>query len=404
MNLEEFLAMELNRDRYEIVDLRALDYVSSYDDHLICRTPTKGVYLDVPRLLSNMCDDIRVKCPFLTEGCKEIIPRGHVQSHVDKYCGYKLMDCPATLCDKKSRKKDLNPENRCMHELQKCFGCEGEIMEQDYEEHVKELCPSLKTTCPDCQTMVFRKALREHIDACSEAIHPCTASRYGCPVKVKRAELMVHEQSCPLITMGPYFDAQNSRLDSMELTIRHLQQRNELFEDGLANIRSTLLESTRSILEGQTQPPSEAHLYRQFPGMTARHSNDTPVDSSSVYSSYASTYLLSLHESLREEVVQLSRAISDLDARASMAIMNECLRLKEDMAHTNAAVGSIRMQVQWLMNPRLHQGQRTGLRANGGSGDHDSRPTPGPSNLPGPSAGLLRPRRLSDSGREGTKL
>ncbi|KAG2416846.1 hypothetical protein HFD88_008063 [Aspergillus terreus] len=446
MSLEELLAMEANLDRDEIVDLRSLDYVSSYDDHLMCpichcpfirpvrlkcdhvfcqkclntaitsfaagrdeftcptcRTPTRDVYLNVPRLLINMCDDIRVKCPFWAEGCTEIVPRGHVQSHVDKYCNYRLMDCPNPLCDRKTRKKDLHPENRCMHELHTCTRCEEEVMEQDYEEHVHELCPSLKTTCPDCHTTVFRKALREHIETCPEAIHCCAASKYGCPVKVKRAELVAHEQSCPLITMGPYFEAQNARLDSMELTIRHLQQRNEIFEDGIANIRSTLVESTRA-LSARNADPS--------PSSSSNPARDDPlqVDNGNVFSSPATTYLLSLHESLREEVGQLSHAITDLDARASMAIMNECLRLKEDMAHTNAAVGSIRMQVQWLMNPRLHQPQRAGMRTNNGNSNTESHtgqlgsPAAGPSNSAGPSPGLLRPRRLSDSGREGTKL
>lgn len=269
---------------------------------------------------------------------------------------------------------------------------------------MKELCPSLMTTCPDCQATVFRKALREHIDACPEAIHPCPASKFGCPIKVKRAELVVHEQSCPLLAMGPYFEAQDARLDAMELTIRHLQQRNEIFEDGIANIRSTLVESTRSIPErNTTELPAERDPRRGHPNSPAAASNDqSQMDNSNAYTSNATTYLLSLHESLREEVGQLSHAITDLDARASMAIMNECLRLKEDMAHTNAAVGSIRMQVQWLMNPRIHQGQRAGVR-NGGSNEHGSA-TPGPSHAAGSPADILRSRRLSDSGREGTKL
>ncbi|RJE17438.1 TRAF-type zinc finger, partial [Aspergillus sclerotialis] len=285
MNLEDLIKMECDRD--ELVDYRALDYVSTYDAHLMCpichcpfirplrlqcdhvfcqkclntaitsfgasrdnfkcptcRAPTSDVSMNVPRLLINMCDDIRVKCPFFNEGCNEIVPRGHIQSHVDKYCAYKLVDCPDHSCDKKTRKMHLHPENKCMHELHQCSRCDEEVMEQDYEEHVKELCPSLKTTCPDCQTTVFRKALREHIDTCPEAILPCAASKYGCPIRVKRADLVTHEQACPLITMGPYFEAQNSRLDSLELTIRHLQQRNEIFEDGLANIRSSLVDAS----------------------------------------------------------------------------------------------------------------------------------------------------------------
>ncbi|KAL3440901.1 hypothetical protein BJX65DRAFT_314369 [Aspergillus insuetus] len=447
MKLDQFLAMDVGSDDDGFLDLRALEYISDYDDHLMCpichcpfirpvrlecdhvfcqtclnsairsfatgrdgftcptcRTPTRDVYLNVPRLLTNMCDEIPVRCPFSSEGCKEIIPRGHIQSHADKYCGYKLMDCPSASCDQRTRKKDLSPEDKCMHELHKCLRCDEDIMEQDYEEHVQELCPSLKTTCPDCQVTVFRKALREHIEACPEAIHPCAASKYGCPIKMKRAALGTHEQSCPLITIGPYFEAQNSRLDSMELTVRHLQQRNEIFEDGLASIRSTLVESSRAFSAHHNNTATN-NTNDTPDAPSASNSRSNPRSSSSITDdsttplSNATTYLLSLHESLREEVAQLSHAITDLDARASMAIMNECLRLKEDMAHTNAAVNSVRMQVQWLMNPRLHQGQRAaaGGTSTGGQSSSDGR-------AGSSAAGLLRSRRLSDTGREGTKL
>ncbi|OJJ66865.1 hypothetical protein ASPBRDRAFT_137015 [Aspergillus brasiliensis CBS 101740] len=424
ITLDELLAMEANCDRDEVVDLRSLELVSSYDDHLMCpichcpfvrpvrlqcdhvfcqkclntaitafsasrddftcptcRTPTRGVYLNVPRLLLNMCDEIRVRCPFRDEGCEEIIPRGHIQSHVDKYCGYRLMKCPEDSCNKTTRKKDLSSEGRCLHELHRCLRCDEYVAEQDYE------------------TNVLRKALREHIDTCPEVVHPCAASKYGCPVKVKRADLTTHEQTCPLIAMGPYFEAQNARLDSLELTIRHLQQRNEIFEDGISNIRSTLAQSTR--LPEQDSSPTSSDVPRRRDSA----SNQSQIDSSNLYTATTTNYLLSLHESLREEVGQLSNAITDLDARASMALMNECLRLKEDMAHTNAAVGSIRMQVQWLLNPRLHQGQRAGARPNNSSGSNGNPASAsGPSSAAGPSTAFLRPRRLSDSGREGTKL
>ncbi|PYH31324.1 putative TRAF-like signal transducer [Aspergillus neoniger CBS 115656] len=428
ITLDESLAMEANCDRDEVVDLRSLELVSSYDDHLMCpichcpfvrpvrlqcdhvfcqkclntaitafspspfspgrddftcptcRTPTKGVYLNVPRLLLNMCDDIKVRCPFQDEGCEEIIPRGHIQSHVDKYCGYRLMKCPDSSCNKKTRKKDLSSEGRCLHELQRCLRCDEYVAEQDYEINV------------------LRKSLREHIDSCPEVVHPCAASKYGCPVKVKRADLTTHEQTCPLIAMGPYFEAQNARLDSLELTIRHLQQRNEIFEDGISNIRSTLAQSTRTLAEQDSPTNSDAPRRRDST------SDQSQIDSSNLYTATTTNYLLSLHESLREEVGQLSNAITDLDARASMALMNECLRLKEDMAHTNAAVGSIRMQVQWLLNPRLHQGQRAGARPTNSNGGSNPASASGPSSAAGPSTAFLRPRRLSDSGREGTKL
>jgi hypothetical protein len=210
--------------------------------------------------------------------------------------------------------------------------------------------------------------------------------------------------------MGPYFETQNARLKSLESSMRHLQQRNEIFEDGLANIRSTLFESTRLGANSHSggQPP-QSDREQQSSARVDAHTDDPADLAAGVFSSNATTYLLSLHESLREEVSQLSHAITDLDARASMAIMNECMRIKEDIAHTNAAVNSVRMQVQWLMNPRLHQGTRGGAvrpssTESEGTRTNMASSVAGPSHATGQSLGPLRPRRPSDSGREGTKL
>ncbi|KAJ5159776.1 Zinc finger RING-type [Penicillium canariense] len=448
MNIPDFLALEADSESGDLVDLRALDFVSSYDSHLMCpichcpfvqpvrlqcdhvfcrkclgsaittvrsadseefpcpscRTPATRISMNVPRLLINMCDEIQVRCPLLGDGCEEVVPRGHIQSHVEKYCGYRLVPCPDESCGKNTRKKDLQPDQRCMHSYCRCGRCNEDIMEQDFAEHDKELCPSLETTCVDCGTTIPQRTLKQHIETCPDVVSPCVASKYGCQVKIRRADIAIHEQQCPLVSIGPYFEAQNTRLDSLELTMRHLQQRNEIFEDGLANIRSTLRDFARasgnggrSVIGGERD-------------QQARGDADESSDLATAFSSHTTQYLLSLHESLREEVNQISHALTDLDARASMTIMNECLRIKEDMAHTNAAVNSVRMQVQWLMNPRLHNGARAGGIRTSTAGNESPRTqltstsAPGPSNAAGPSLGPLRPRRPSDSGREGTKL
>lgn len=238
--------------------------------------------------------------------------------------------------------------------------------------------------CPDCDEIVPLRDLEQHISTCPEAILPCKAVKYGCQARIKRADITTHEQQCPLVAMSPCFEAQNARIDSLELTIRHLQQRNEIFEDGISNIRSTLVDSPRSRNNNNHSGPG--------PGPDETNSN-------------ATNYLLSVHESLRTEVGQLSHAITDLDARASMSIMNESLRIKEDMAHTNAAVNSIRMQVQWLINPRLHQVQRASNDTSDRTASESAAASGSASAASAASGSLgLRPRRLSDSAREGTKL
>jgi hypothetical protein len=206
--------------------------------------------------------------------------------------------------------------------------------------------------------------------------------------------------------MGPYIEAQNSRIDSLDMTIRQLRQRNEILEDGIANIRSTLVESTQLTPESRQSPSgNESHPH---PESGEVEQGDR---SSNLSSTTTMTYLLSLHESLREEVSRLSHAITDLDARASMAILNESMRIKEDMAHTSAAINTIRMQIHWLLNPRLQQGHRFASAAGSSSTTSTGQ---GAGTAAGPSSGPaarfaydtegMPPRRLSDSGREGTKL
>lgn len=70
-------------------------------------------------------------------------------------------------------------------------------------------------------------------------------------------------------------------------------------------------------------------------------------------------HLLSLHESLRDEVTRIAAALHDLDGRHSMLMLNENLRLKEDMAFLNAQVSGIGRQVAFL-SARVVGGMRQG--------------------------------------------
>ncbi|OJD14340.1 hypothetical protein AJ78_05305 [Emergomyces pasteurianus Ep9510] len=464
-----------------LVDLRALEYVSTYDGHLMCpichcpfirplrlkcdhifcqkclnscivssptqtpltppsdnfacpscRTPTMATFMKVPRIIISMCDDLCVKCPFAGQGCEEIIQRGHVQAHVDKYCDYRLMRCPDTNCNYMTRKKDLDPDLRCLHELRNCDSCEEPVMEGDFEVHAKELCSSLKTECADCHTTIRRSELAKHLETCCEVERTCYAAKFGCPVKLTLAELTQHEQTCPLVKLGPYLETQASRIESMESTIKQLRQRNEILEDGIANIRSTIAQISPSQANPQTEilpvvrSDSPVPLPLDLLNISTPEVSDNPTNESTNNAtppfqesvptpppSNTTTYLLSIHESLRDEVTQLSNAISDIDARVNMSIMNESIRLRDEMAHINAGVNTIRMQVHWLMNPRLHQNQRTvnapatttpstsdNSRNMGGVAPVSSQN--GTPSSPPPS--IQRGRRLSDGSREGTKL
>lgn len=96
------------------------------------------------------------------------------------------------------------------------------------------------------------------------------------------------------------------------------------------------------------------------------------------HGSYASPvqHLLSLHESLRDEVTRLASALHDLDGRHSMLILNENLRLKEDMAFLNAQFSGLGRQVSWLTSARFQSHNQQNSQPSGrdqadAEGDND---------------------------------
>ena len=86
-------------------------------------------------------------------------------------------------------------------------------------------------------------------------------------------------------------------------------------------------------------------------------------------------------------------------------VMNESLRAKEDMAHMNAAVGSLRVQLHWLMSARLQNQQRAAMVRTQSPGEGAGVRTETAEGGSSSALGMRGPvRRLSDSTRQETKL
>ena len=415
------LAPASNTDR---VDLRALDYVTPFDHNLMCAichcpfvTPVKldcdhvfcqecvnrammhqdrdsrtcptcrskirqGVVTPVPKIINRILDELVAKCVFHEDGCTESVTRGAMQDHVDRYCDYARVQCPLEHCDLKVRRKDA--DKGCLHTIVDCDDCYQSMMEQDLELHRNKTCKRRKASCPDCQAEVLRYKLEEHIEQCPEAIFPCNAARYGCDFITHRAALDEHQTACPLAKLGPFLQMQNERLEAHASALKLLQQKNSILQTGLSSIQDALGPSTNLVdatPSSSTQP------------------DPAPFDSTAAH-------LLSLHESLREEVERVSAALSELDGKASMMILNESLRIKDEMAYTNAVVGNMRTQLQWLVSSRLQTQQRMAMVRGATTGDGGlGVGVAGSSAAGGAAAGPAQPvRRMSDSTRQDTKL
>lgn len=475
------------------VDLRLLDYVSPYDNNLMCpicrcpfvdpvvlnecdhcfcrdcirqtwnlnttytpmgprgdcpscRTPAKlGPRSATTKILKNMTDELIVKCPKGEEGCKAEVKRGEIQDHINIYCGYALVECVADGCELPLRRKDTI--QGCLHYGVSCLDCRKEMQKWRLETHWKSECPDRKVHCELCNSDVFYRELDEHNrDTCPAIGIPCPGAHFGCANRSKKGQAEVHAKGCALAKLAPFLKEQQKRLNEQEAAQKQMNRKLEVLETGFANISNILyqpqqddshgsesLESNQAPLtEDDMRSLSASELPQPdpqlalddlefgFAALNADGAQETsimmpalrpppagpapdapgprPMDLPEPFSTdfdlqapvslaptdtsngpYTSPlhHLLSMHESLRDEMGRISSALSELDGRHSMQILNENLRIREEISYIGAQVGGLQRQVHWLTSSQL-QRQQIGRS-----------PTPG---APGPST------TISDAG------
>jgi hypothetical protein len=395
------------------LDLRALDYVSEYDSHLMCpichvpfiepvvldcdHTFCSSCYQDyritmssterpqcptcrsfclgslrkASRLITNMCNDILVRCP--NEGCEQVLPRYCIEQHSRRDCPEERRPCPVTTCVKQTRRKDLVP-GECKHESHIECDC-GDMIKLGqgaWLQHKHDGCPLTHTTCDSCHEQISKT--EEHV--CGVVKENCPGVEFGCDDDFGTQDLESHKQNCVFAKLAPHFIRQGKLLSDVREQLAIQKIRNEVLETDFERINEIIHEQVLPKLENldveeieRMSSPASAARDMMLPA----HIRTLTPSPSPEQANQAQQHLLALHESLRGNVTVLENDIShiannlaDLDARSSMQIMNETLRIKEDLAHTNAALFSTRAQVQWLLN-RERMGNMRGRTAGAAS-------------------------------------
>jgi len=352
-----------------------------------CRTYLLAGPRKASRLIVNMCNDLRVHCP--NEGCLTVIPRGCVEQHVGKDCPEERLACPDAKCGQTVKRKNFVPE-QCIHSshIECDCGAVIELGRGEWLRHRDEECPSTAVKCERCGERILAKdylaGSASHVCPHGEAAPRCPGFQYGCHDEVSDDDLETHTQSCLLARLAPHLTKQSELLQSLQEQLTMTKIRNEVLETGLDKINDILHDRILPSM-GRTDhsPPGEASDIEEIERdhiPSALSERDlvlpahlralTPSPDANSTSLLTQQHLLALHESLRgnvstleNDISALSNTISELDARASMQLMNETLRIKEELAHTNAALFSTRAQVQWLLNrERAGQQQQMGMR------------------------------------------
>ncbi|KAH7027077.1 hypothetical protein B0J12DRAFT_745774 [Macrophomina phaseolina] len=366
--------------------------------------------LGVARIVTNMLDELLVKCPSRNEGCAWQGQRCEAQDHVDFACEYRLVNCPARSCSHPVMAKDI--ERGCLHNFVNCEFCQETVMEITLEAHYTKLCPLRMDECRDCGSEVVRKEIDAHYrNVCPKAVINCPAHEFGCDYNCQRDGMDKHKHSCTIAKMLPMLQGMKTRQDDLEAENSQLRRQVSCLEQGL------------NAMQAMVALPPGTTAY-EVPGAAdfAAPSSLTDVNQQD---------LIAQHETLRNEVSRLSNMIAEVEARTSMQLHSEVLRINTDMARTEAALGAMRNQQQWLINARLHAlaQMRANAAANSsgasatnttaGATTAGSSATAGPSSrggtvtslasamtsLASSSSSSSRPvRRLSDTTRQDTKL
>ncbi|KAG8628582.1 hypothetical protein KVT40_004455 [Elsinoe batatas] len=441
-----------------------------------CRTRCKLMGRGpVSRILVNILDDLVVRCPKHEEGCTSEIKRSEVQNHVNNYCAYTWVECPGQECELPLRRKDAG---ECMHFGVTCIDCRQTTHMANLETHWNSECPDRKVSCDLCNSMVFYREISLHArESCPAITIPCTGATYGCMFRAKRGAINQHTKQCTFASFAPFLDAQSKRMAELEEQQNLLSRKMQVLEGGFSSVERILQSSevhhasqsrpgsnrsSMAIIDddglsdplpaNSTVPPLHTELSSddfydtpawplasnsmtspletRIRGNLALGASIAPVDpplsafnqgvrpmqaplsQPHVWESTLQpanltpyTHLLSLHESLRDEVTRVSSALTDLDGRHSMMILNENLRLKEELAYIGGQVGGLGRQVGWLTGLRLQDNAARGPASNApATGLATSRTMPiRADGSEAVTAAISAPRRrLTDEGR--TKL
>lgn len=403
------------------VELRALEHVSEYDSNLmcpICHVPfIDPVVLDcdhtfcaecfeeyrnggpstdrskcpscrsyhlggskkASRLIKNMCNEIQVRCP--NKDCTAVVARGCVEQHATKECLEQLMPCSDPKCSKKTKRKNFVPE-QCIHNTHIECECGASIRlgHGEWIKHKDQECPNTVNQAKNGAELPTSSS--NELSITSDPT--CPGAEYGCTETVTSETLDDHAKSCALARLAPHMKKQSLLLQSLSEQLTITKIRNEALETGFERLNELITNTIQPRLDSLTTSHRDdnasvsdieeiprhdlsvlpAHLRELTPSPTGPRQSPFPY----LQHQTLQSDILPRLSSLESNFDTLQSHLSDLDARSSLALMNETLRIGEELAHLNGAMYSTRTQVQWLLNRERILGQREAMSAMGARG------------------------------------
>jgi len=416
-------ALSIDPERSQAIDYRALTYVDTVNENLICPIcrvalvdpvdtecehtfckecitqalehndvcpidrspfPRPATMTRSHKIVLNQLDSLLVECTC----CAAHIPRSMLKHHLDRYCKESLVRCPDEGCLQQVKRKFA--EQGCLHTDIACPDCGETHQEVVMSNHRETSCQERQKECQHCGAEILRCKQLQHEEECPDFIIPCMWAEYGCDYECKRGDLQFHRGDCNFRLIGPMADTLRKEIQTLRSDVRYLTDKEQLQERRI------------KFLEG-----GQRGSYRQIDYSDLANQTLTSLpDSTQIEPTSESTneYLLNLLGDQERRISQLSSALTELEGKQTMMLFNETVPIKNQIAELQSNQQMTSMHIRWFMNwrkedqLRLQQQQR---RFGGGGGADSEGDGAGSS-----SDYSNAPRRSSDSSTRGlvTKL
>lgn len=345
-----------------------------------------------PRIVSHQLDRLRVRCP--NAGCGHVAARGAITTHYERHCERTLVPCRDLACGKLVPRRDASSELGCLHRETRCRYCDAPILLAERERHYDADCEGHTAKCPECNAVVVRHRMAEHVAArCPEAHVACSFHASGCSVAGRRRVVEAHEAAgCVYEAIGKL--ARDRAED--RAVISDLRGRLTALERirGANSSRSPRSVGRRGAEGGYVPDLVALDTSAGYQSSQFLLDDDAGGGGSSSGGAWESPedYMLAQFERMEAKIEDFRKMLTELDGRHSMMLLNETMPLKDQITELRSNFGVINMHTTWLMNVQRQnrvaagaggvavqgQQQQQQQRPSGGASGGETATTTGP--------------------------
>lgn len=143
-------------------------------------------------LLKQMLGKLTFFCQNRVNGCEEQVPYDSYVKHHEQ-CQFQRIPCPSPDCQEIVIRQRLRQHlaEDCAFVKQHCVWCKGEFCKKDTSQHEK-VCELRQEACYKCKKMITSKLMQAHLDTCEENEQPCK----WCKKNFKLKCIVEHQEQC----------------------------------------------------------------------------------------------------------------------------------------------------------------------------------------------------------------